>query len=33
MFVSEVVINTIDEYCNLGESKTMEVMKHFAIGI
>jgi hypothetical protein len=28
-----VVINTIDEYYNLGESTTMEGMKHFAIGI
>jgi hypothetical protein len=33
MFVYEVLINTIDKYCNLGESATMDIMKHFTIGI
>jgi hypothetical protein len=33
MFFFIVVINTIGEYYNLGEGISMEVIKHFAIGI
>jgi hypothetical protein len=33
MFFFVAVINTIGEYYNLGESTSMEVNKHFAIGI